>query len=66
MVTYQTTAEQDVSRRLKDKLEAVPEKEKSTLLTDPDVPHVTHIRELKDKTLSASLINAVPTKSSHG
>jgi len=66
MVTYQTSAEQDASRRTKVSLENVPEIEKSTTLTEPDVPHVIHTPELKDQTLSASLINAAPTKSSLG
>jgi hypothetical protein len=64
-VTYQTTAEQDVSRRT-----LVPppvvETEKSSAQTDQDVLLVIHTPEPKDKTLSASQTNVVPTKSSPG
>lgn len=62
MVTFQTTAEPDVSKRT-----AVPkpvqEKEKSSTQTDPDVLLVIHTLELKDPTLFASQTNAVPNKS---
>lgn len=66
MVTYQTTAEPDVSRRATTSEDNVLVIEKSTTATEQDVPLVTHIPEPKDQTPSASLINALPTKSLHG
>jgi hypothetical protein len=65
MVTYQTTAELDVSRRRPPSTLATVI-EKSTTLTEADVPHVIHTPELKERTQSASLTNAVKTKSSPG
>jgi hypothetical protein len=64
-VTFQTTAELDVSRRT---LVSPPvvETEKSSAQIDQDVLHVIHTPEPKDKTLSVSQTNAVPTKSSPG
>jgi len=61
MVTYQTTAELDASRR-RPSLNNVPEIERSITLTEPDVPLVIHTPEPKDKTLSASQTNVVETK----
>lgn len=40
--------------------------EKSSLLTDQDANHAHHTRELKEETLSALLIPALPTKLSLG
>jgi hypothetical protein len=65
MVMFQTTAEPDVSRRAK-LVTLVTEKEISTTQIEPDVLHVIHTQEPKDKTPSASQTNAHPTKSSHG
>ena len=65
MVMFQTTAEPDASRR-RPKIANVPEIERSTTQTEPDVPLVTHTPEPKDKTPSASQTNVVPTKSSPG
>jgi hypothetical protein len=65
MVMFQTTAEPDVSRRTKDLVLAM-EREKSTTQTEPDVLHVIHTPELKDKIPSASQTNVIPIKSSHG
>ena len=62
MVMFQTTAEPDVSRSQTDKLLAL-EKEKSSALTDQDVPHVTHTPELKEVIPSVSQTNAVLIKS---
>jgi hypothetical protein len=65
MVTFQTTAEPDASRR-RPLLTLAMVIEKSTTLTEADVPPVTHTPEPRDKTPSASLINAVHHKSSLG
>jgi len=65
MVTYQTSAEPDVSNNQLE-LPLVREKEKSSAVTDQDVPLVTHTPEPKDKTPSASQTNAIKTKSSLG
>jgi hypothetical protein len=65
MVMFQTTAEPDVSRRRPPSTLATV-KEKSTTLTEADVPPVTHTPELKDRTPSVSQTNAVKTKSSPG
>lgn len=64
-VTFQTTAEPDVSRNKRVPLNA-QEKEKSSALTDPDAPHVTHTQEPKEETVSVSQTHAIPAKSSLG
>jgi len=63
-VMFQMRAELDVLRRLA-LLEDVTI-EKSTLLIEPHAQPVDHIPELKETTLSASQINAIPTRSSPG
>lgn len=65
MVTCQTTAELDVSRR-RIQLVNAQVKEKSITLTEQHVLLVSLTQELKDKTLYALLINATQTKLSLG
>jgi len=66
MVTFQTTAEPDVSRRVSPILQDVPVKERSSTLTEPSAKLVDHTPELKEQTLSASQTNVMPVKSSLG
>jgi hypothetical protein len=65
-VMFQTQARPDVSRRPTHWELDVLEIEKSATLMELNVSPVIHIPELKERTLSASQINAKKTKSSLG